>query len=87
MGLMILHFTQAVWYRRSHDVTDIDSTYIRRDKLDMYHGVPSGMYQADEHLAGTVRRSYIVEGEIVVSPGFHVRTHLVCTYLCVCICV
>ena len=38
----LLTLPQAVWYRRSHDQTDIDSTYIRRDKLDRYHGVPSG---------------------------------------------
>jgi hypothetical protein len=44
--------SEAVWFRRSSDFTDVDSTYIRRDKLDRYHGVPSGMYQADEHLAG-----------------------------------
>lgn len=38
--------------RHSGDYTDVNSTYIRIDKLDKYHGVPSGLYQADEHLAG-----------------------------------
>jgi hypothetical protein len=46
--------SEAVWFRRSQDLTDADSTYIRMRKLDAYHGVPSGMYQADEHLAGAV---------------------------------
>lgn len=46
--------SEAVWYRRSQDLTDVDSTYIRMRKLDTYHGVPSGMYQADEHLAGNM---------------------------------
>ena len=40
--------SEAVWYRRSQDLTDIASTNIRLAKLDQYHGVPSGMYQADE---------------------------------------
>ena len=46
--------SEAVWYRRSSDLTDAASTYIRLEKLDTYHGVPSGMYQADEHLAGKI---------------------------------
>jgi hypothetical protein len=46
--------SEAVWYRRSQDETDADSTFIRMRKLDKYHGVPSGMYQADEHLAGNL---------------------------------
>ena len=44
--------SEAVWWRRSHDETDVDSTFIRIRKLDTYHGAPSGMYMADEHLAG-----------------------------------
>jgi len=46
--------SEAVWSRRSHDQTDVDSTFIRRDKLDLYHGSPTGMFQADEHLAGSM---------------------------------
>lgn len=46
--------SEAVWYRRSADLTDVASTYIRMEKLDAYHGVPSGMFQADEHLAGKI---------------------------------
>ena len=46
--------SEALWSRRSQDQTDIDSTYIRMRKLDTYHGVPSGMFQADEHLAGNL---------------------------------
>ena len=46
--------SEAVWYRRSQDLTDVDSTYIRVRKLDQFHGVPSGMFQADEHLAGAL---------------------------------
>jgi hypothetical protein len=44
--------SEALWYRRSQDLTDVASTNIRLEKLDTYHGVPSGMFQADEHLAG-----------------------------------
>ena len=44
--------SEALWYRRSQDLTDIASTNIRLAKLDEFHGVPSGMFQADEHLAG-----------------------------------
>jgi hypothetical protein len=46
--------SEAVWYRRSQDATDIASTNIRLEKLDTFHGVPSGMFQADEHLAGKI---------------------------------
>jgi len=46
--------SEAVWYRRSQDETDADSTFIRMRKLDRFHGIPSGMFQADEHLAGSV---------------------------------
>jgi hypothetical protein len=73
--------SEAVWYRRSGDVTDIDSTYVRMNKLDKYHGVPSGMFQADEHLAGNMQShgtetcavveavvSYAVSGGIIGDP-------------------
>lgn len=73
--------SEAVWYRRSGDVTDIDSTYIRMNKLDKFHGVPSGMFQADEHLAGSMPShgtetcavveavvSYAVSGGIIGDP-------------------
>jgi hypothetical protein len=46
--------SEAVWWRRSYDATDAASTFIRLAKLDRFHGVPSGMYQADEHLAGKI---------------------------------
>jgi hypothetical protein len=46
--------SQAVYYRRSQDLTDVASSYIRLDKLDKYHGTPAAIYQADEHLAGNL---------------------------------
>lgn len=46
--------SEAVWWRFSGDLDDVASTYIRIDKLDKYHGAPSGMFMADEHLAGAV---------------------------------
>ena len=46
--------SEAVWFRRSGDDDDVASTFIRLAKLDAFHGVPSGMYQADEHLAGAL---------------------------------
>jgi uncharacterized protein len=42
----------AVQWRFSADATDLASTYIRIAKLDQYHGLPSGVFGADEHLAG-----------------------------------
>ena len=78
--------SEAVWFRRSHDDTDADSTYIRMRKLDQYHGVPSGMFQADEHLAGLLPShgtetcavveaviSYAVSGAILGDPIFFER--------------
>ena len=47
--------SEAVWWRRSHDDTDADSTRDRLAKLDKYHGVPSGMYQAGCKSAGRGR--------------------------------
>lgn len=44
--------SEAIWYRQSHDPTDINSTYLRVDLLDRYHGQASGMFSADEHLGG-----------------------------------
>jgi uncharacterized protein len=46
--------SEAVWFRRSTDATDIDSTFIRLQKLDTFHGAVTGMFQADEHLAGSM---------------------------------
>jgi hypothetical protein len=44
----------AVWWRRSGDPTDILSAHVRMQRLDAFHGVPSGVFQADEQLAGRV---------------------------------
>ncbi len=46
--------SEALWFRRSQDDDDAASTYIRLAKLDKYHGAPSGMFMADEHLAGAI---------------------------------
>ena len=41
-------------YRQSHDKTDFQSSYDRIQKLDQYHGLPSGIFACDEHLAGNM---------------------------------
>eukprot|EP01116_Phalansterium_solitarium_P013518 TRINITY_DN30900_c0_g1_i1.p1 TRINITY_DN30900_c0_g1~~TRINITY_DN30900_c0_g1_i1.p1 ORF type:complete len:747 (-),score=282.91 TRINITY_DN30900_c0_g1_i1:136-2376(-) len=82
--------SEAVWYRQSSDVTDIDSTYVRLAKLDRYHGAPSGVFQADEHLAGLMPShgtelcavvetsfSHAVIGDILGDPIFFERAEKV----------
>jgi hypothetical protein len=44
----------AVWYRQSGDRADWDSSYVRMQRLDKYHGQASGVFGCDEHLAGTM---------------------------------
>lgn len=39
-------------YRQSHNKTDFNSSYVRMEKLDKYHGQASGIFACDEHLAG-----------------------------------
>ena len=39
-------------YRQSHNESDAHSSYNRVQKLDDYHGLPSGIFACDEHLAG-----------------------------------
>ena len=39
-------------YRQSRNKTDFESSYVRMQKLDTYHGQPSGIFACDEHLAG-----------------------------------
>jgi hypothetical protein len=42
----------AVWSRLSGIAADRDATPAMLAVLDRYHGLPNGMYSADEHLAG-----------------------------------
>jgi hypothetical protein len=44
----------AVWYRQSKDNDDRNSSYQRVNRLYQYHGLPSGTFGADEHLAGNM---------------------------------
>jgi hypothetical protein len=44
----------AVWYRQSKDSSDVDSTYQRIERLYKYHGLASGIFGCDEHLAGNM---------------------------------
>lgn len=44
--------SEGIWYRQSHDPSDVNSTYLRMDLLDKYHGQANGMFTADEHLGG-----------------------------------
>lgn len=41
-------------YRQSGNKSDWTSSYVRMQKLDLYHGQPSGIFGCDEHLAGTM---------------------------------
>ena len=41
-------------FRQSGNSTDLQSSYVRMQKLDKYHGQASGMFGCDEHLAGTM---------------------------------
>ncbi len=44
--------TGAVWWRQSQSDADRASVTRGLEQLDRYHGAPSGMFYADEHLAG-----------------------------------
>ena len=44
--------TGAVWWRQSGQDEDFESCMLGLRELDKYHGAPSGMFYADEHLAG-----------------------------------
>lgn len=44
--------SEAVAFRYSHDSTDLDSTRNRIAMIEQYHGRSSGIFGADEHLAG-----------------------------------
>ena len=41
-------------YQQSQDESDIESSYVRMQKLDQYHGQASGIFGCDEHLAGNM---------------------------------
>jgi hypothetical protein len=44
--------TSAVWSVVSGDASDRDAIHHQLAMLDTYHGLPNGMFSADEHLAG-----------------------------------
>ena len=44
--------TGAVWWRQSADSGDAQSVTQGLRELETYHGAPTGMFYADEHLAG-----------------------------------
>jgi DUF1680 family protein len=44
--------TSALWSLVSGDSTDRDAIHRALDVLDRYHGLPNGMFSADEHYAG-----------------------------------
>jgi DUF1680 family protein len=44
--------TSALWYLVSGDPTDRDAIHQALAVLDRYHGLPNGMFSADEHYAG-----------------------------------
>ncbi|MBO0719651.1 MAG: glycoside hydrolase family 127 protein [Blastocatellia bacterium] len=45
--------TSAVWSEVSGDNSDQGAIYQMLNVLDKYHGLPNGMFSADEHYAGT----------------------------------
>jgi hypothetical protein len=44
--------TSALWYLVSGDPSDRDAIHRALEMLDRYHGLPNGMFSADEHYAG-----------------------------------
>jgi len=44
----------GVWYRQSKDPSDLESSYQRVERLYRYHGMASGIFGCDEHLAGNM---------------------------------
>lgn len=44
--------SSAIWWLFSHDPLDRSGADRQLAGLDMYHGMPTGMFSADEHLAG-----------------------------------
>ena len=44
--------TSALWSLISGDPTDRDAIHRALEMLDRYHGLPNGMFSADEHYAG-----------------------------------
>ena len=52
--------SEGVWYRQSNDTSDYQSSYERMRLIDTYHGLASGIFACDEHLAGKMpSRGYI----------------------------
>ena len=52
-------------YRQSHDITDWNSSYVRMDLMERYHGQASGIFGCDEHLAGNMpSRGETLVGEV-----------------------
>ena len=52
-------------YRQSHDITDWNSSYVRMDLMEQYHGQASGIFGCDEHLAGNMpSRGETLVGEV-----------------------
>ena len=45
--------SSAVWWLFSKQDADRDGVQQQLDTLDRHHGIPNGMFSADEHLAGT----------------------------------
>jgi uncharacterized protein len=46
--------TGGVWWRQFPNASLVDSSFERVRLLDAWHGSPSGVVQADEHLAGSM---------------------------------
>lgn len=78
--------TGGVWWRQLANASLVDSTHERLRVLDLYHGSPSGVVQADEHLAGKEPQhgtelcgiveamySFEVLGDILGEPIFYDR--------------
>lgn len=55
-GMVLISYFLVFYrrYRQSHNQTDFQSSYDRVQKLDQYHGLPSGIFACDEHLAGNM---------------------------------
>jgi hypothetical protein len=73
----------AVWYRQSRSSSDWNSSYERTNVLYQYHGLASGIFGCDEHLAGNMPShgselctvvetmySFEIMQEVFGDPGF-----------------
>jgi uncharacterized protein len=65
----------AVWYEVTGQKSDRDAAWQMHRELDLYHGLPNGIFSADEHLAG-LNPSQGTELCTVVEAMFSLETEI-----------